>query len=182
MNLTPGKPLTYLWVGHGFKVHIPADAISSESGPVTLSIQASLSGDYQLPDDRVLVSAVYWLALHPPMKLSNKVTITIQHCASVNNGDSAFSFVTAKCTQKVLPYTFKPLSGGSFSDPHTGSIKVSHFSAYGVIGPEQATNYAFCTHYIHEKRNIYVAHISVTKNLKILLTVYCFHEISTGDF
>ena len=46
VEITPGKPLTYHWVGHGFEVHIPADAISSESGPVTLSIQASLSGDY----------------------------------------------------------------------------------------------------------------------------------------
>ena len=171
VEITPGKPLTYLWVGHGFKVHVPTDAISSESGPVTLSIQASLSGDYQLPDDRVLVSAVYWLALHPPVKFNDKVTITIQHCASVNNGDSAFSFVTAKCTQRERPYTFKSLPGGSFSNCQTGSIKVRHFSAYSVIGPEQATNYAFCTHYIHEMRNIYVAHISVTKNLKILLTV-----------
>ena len=46
LELTPGKQLTYHWEGHGFKVHVPAGAISSESVPVTLSIQASLSGDY----------------------------------------------------------------------------------------------------------------------------------------
>ena len=77
LEITPGEPLDYKWEDHGFKIHVPAGAIS---GPVTLSIQASLSGDYQLPDDRVLVSGVYWLALHPPMKFSEKVTITIQHC------------------------------------------------------------------------------------------------------
>ena len=93
VEITPGKPLTYHWVGHGFEVHIPAGAISSESGPVTLSIQASLSGDYQLPDDRVLVSGVYWLALHPPVMLSKSATISIQHCASNAASQPIFSSV-----------------------------------------------------------------------------------------
>ena len=77
VEITPGKQLTYHWEGHGFRVHVPVDAISSESGPVTLSIQASLSGDYQLPDDWVLVSGVYWLALHPPVMLSKSATISV---------------------------------------------------------------------------------------------------------
>ena len=171
VDIAPGKPLTYLWVGHGFKVHVPADAISSESGPVTLSIQASLSGDYQLPDDRVLVSGVYWLALHPPVKLFKKVTITIQHCASASDGDSKLAFITAKCTQAKLPYTFQPLSGGTFSAPDTGSIQVNHFSGFGTVGEKNSKFYAFRTYYIHERPNIYQAHISVTKNLKLILKV-----------
>ena len=100
VEITPGKSLTYHWVGHGFEVHIPAGAISSESGPVTLSIQASLSGDYQLPDDRVLVSGVYWLALHHPVMLSKSATISIQHCAC-----NAASQPSVNILQ---PYMFKP--------------------------------------------------------------------------
>ena len=158
IEVTPGQLFTYHWEGHGFKVHIPAGAISSESGPVTLSIQASLSGDYQLPDDRVLVSGVYWLALQPPVKFAEKATITIHHCAA----DSAISFITAKCTQETLPYTFKPLSGGCFSDPGFGTIEVDHFSAFAAVAKEAF--YAFCTFYVPQQINVYDAHITVTPN------------------
>ena len=59
IELTPGGPTSYYWERHGFKIDVPAGAVSTESGPVTLSIQASLSGDYQFPDDHTLVSGVY---------------------------------------------------------------------------------------------------------------------------
>ena len=169
LDLTPGKPLTYRWEGHGFEVHIPADAISDDIGPVTLSIQASLSGDYQLPDDdHVFVSGVYWLALHPHVKFTKEVTVTIEHCA-VSDADSAISFITAMCTQKTLPYLFKPLSGGSFSAAGTGTIEVDHFSAIGAVAKKSV--YAFCTYYIRKHINVYDAHITVTPNLKLHLKV-----------
>ena len=110
VEITPDQPLDFHWEGRGFKVHIPAGAIRRERGGVTLCIQASLSGDYQLPDDGVLVSGVYWLSLHPHVEFDNKVTISLQHCAS--DDDSSISFVTAKCTPETLPYTFKPLLPG----------------------------------------------------------------------
>ena len=76
IEFTQDQPLHFPWEGYGFKVHIPAGAISG--GPVTLCIQASLSGDYQLPDDDDydgVVSGVYWLSLHPPVKrFHEKVT------------------------------------------------------------------------------------------------------------
>ena len=166
--------LTCVWEGHGFKAHIPAGAISRERGPVTLCIQASLSGDYQLPDDGVLVSGVYWLSLQPLVKFNKKVTITIQHCAS---DDSELSFVTAKCTQKTRPYTFKPLPGGSFSQSGEGTIQVDHFSMFAVLFrkvfgyTEVKKRYAFCTYYIHKHLNCYEAHITVTPDLELQLKV-----------
>ena len=117
IEVPPDQPLDYHWEGHGFQVHIPAGAIVGERGPVTLCIQASLSGDYQLPVDGVLVSGVYWLSLHPHVeKFKKKVTITIQHCAS--DADSELAFVTAKCTQAMLPYTFKTLSSDHSDAKH----------------------------------------------------------------
>ena len=160
IELTPDQALDYHWEGHGFKVHIPAGAISEERGPVTLCIQASLSGDYQLPDDGVLVSGVYWLSLHPPVKRFNKkVALSLQHCSS--NDDSALSFVTAKCTQPV-PYAFKKLSKGSFSECRTAFIEVNSFSSFGVSG--KVSEYAFYTYYIPKQLNIYHVHITVTPN------------------
>ena len=162
--------MTYQWERFGFKVDIPAGAITTESGcgPVTMSIQASLSGEYQLPDDRVFVSGVYWIALSPPVKLAEKATISIQHCASEK--DDTLSFITAKCTQKNLPYQFKELPGGSFSEPGVGSIQVDHFSAFAISGREKYS-YAIHTYYVPRQLSIWEAHITVTPNLEIFLHV-----------
>ena len=169
IEITPDQPLDYHWVGHGFKVHIPAGAISEERGPVTLCIQASLSGDYQLPDDGVLVSGVYWLSLHPHVeRFSRKVTLSLQHCAS--DDDSTLSFVTAKCTQPV-PYAFKKLSKGSFSDCKTAIIEVNSFSAYTIQSDRGISDYAFCSYYIPKQLNVYNLHIAVTPNHELQLVV-----------
>ena len=134
---------------------------------MTLCIQASLSGDYQLPDDGVLVSGVYWLSLHPHVeRFDKKVTISFQHCAS---DDSSISFVTAKCTQETLPYTFKPLPGGAFSEKE-GSIQVNNFNAFTAILKESPYGkwYAFHVFYIHkQKLNEYEVHITVTEDLAL---------------
>ena len=161
IDITPDQPLDYHWEGHGFKVHIPAGAISEERGPVTLCIQASLSGDYQLPDDGVFVSGVYWLSLYPPVKrFGEKVTLSLKHCAS--DDDPELSFVTAQCTQKALPYTFKPLEGGYFSKSGSGTIHVDHFSGHGILGRRKAL-YAICTHYFRKNLpNHFQVRITVT--------------------
>ena len=169
IKITPDKPLDYHWVDHGLKVHIPAAAISGP--PVTLYIQASFSGDYKLPGDGDFVSGVYWFCLNSPVKrFQKKVTVTIQHCAS--HDDPTISFITAKCTQKTLPYTFKVLPGGSFSECRYGSAEVNHFSALAIFGRKKSS-YAFCTYYIgHAKKsNTYKAHITITPNLEKLLKV-----------
>ena len=169
IEIPPDWPLDYHWVGHGFKVHIPAGAISEERGPVTLCIQASLSGDYQLPDDGVLVSGVYWISLHPPVeKFHKNITVTIQHYASYN--DLTLSFVTANSTQMTLPYTFKAVSGGSFSQPRYGTLQVDYFSAMAISG-ERRSSYAFCTYYIPKALNVYHVHITVTPELEEWLYV-----------
>ena len=179
LDITPGKPLTYHWEGHGFEIHIPADAISYDSGPVTLSIQASLTGSYRLPDDdNVFVSGVYWLALCPHVKFVNKVTVTIQHCGSKDADSTPLSFVKAK-TQSTLPYIFKPLPGGSFSDSQkNGVIKIDHFCGIAVSG-KQKSFYALCTYYLHKQLNVYETHFTVTPDLelqlKVLICTFRFH-------
>ena len=175
VEITPDQPLDFHWEGHGFKVHIPAGAIRRERGRVTLCIQASLSGDYQLPGDGVLVSGVYWLSLHPHVeRFDKKVTISLQHCAS-DDENSILSFITTKCTQETLPYSFKPLPGGAFSD-NESTIQVDNFSAFsvvkliqGIINYIYGTKiYAFRVFYIRKQQpNEYEAHIIVTQNLEL---------------
>jgi hypothetical protein len=93
-----------------------------------------------------------------------KVTITLQHCASVD--DSTLTFITS--TQENPPYTFLPLPGGSFSESGHGTIDVDHFSPFGLIARRKS--YAFCTFYLPiEKPKTHEVHITVTPNLKIHL-------------
>jgi hypothetical protein len=82
-------------------------------------------------------------------------------------GDPALSFITAKCTQETLPYTFKTLPDGSFSEVREGTIEVNHFSSHAVEG--KISDYAFCTYYVSKQPNAYEAHITVTPNLKLQL-------------
>ena len=126
-------PLTYEWKGHGIKLHIPADALKPGTPTLTMSIQASLSGQYQLPDDTELVSGVYWVAF--PQRFSQPVTLELQHCACLEHPDqlSSLFFITAKCNQKTLPYQFQSLPGGVFStNTLYGAIELSRFSGFGV--------------------------------------------------
>ena len=165
IEMLPGKSLSYDW--SGFTVDIPPGAIPDDGVPVTMNIQASLNGKFQFPDDRVLVSGVYRISLHPPVKFAQKVTVHIQHCGSA---DSALSFVTTKHTQKSLPYTFEYLSGGSFSEGSIGTIKVDHFCEVAIVGQEKS-KYAIHTYYIPKGVNIYVAHITVTTRLELAIQV-----------
>ena len=144
---------------------------------MTLCIQASLSGDYQLPDDGVLVSGVYWLSLHPHVeRFDKKVTVSLQHCAS--DDDSSISFVTAKCTQETLPYTFKPLlPGGSFDVSGEGTVLVDHFSAL-VVSAGHIFEYAVCTYYLPmQVHNITHIHITVIPHLYIKLKVFMMKNL-----
>ena len=179
VDIHPENGLYYKWEKKGIEITIPAGAISTDSGPVTLSMQESYSGNYKFPDGSVLVSGVYWLALNPSVKFAQKATIRIQHCAGA---DSALFFVTAKCTQETLPYQFEQLSGdiSTYTDcsstiPYDyGCIQVEHFSAVAVVA-KQISFYAFCTYYLpREEPNHYETHITVTPNLEQHVEVcYC---------
>ena len=167
VEITPDQPLDFHWEGHGFKVHIPAGAIGRERGRVTLCIQASLSGDYQLQDDGVLVSGVYWLSLHPHVeRFDKKVTISLQHCASDDDSDSALTFVRAKCTQTMLPYVFESLQEGVFSTHGYASIETTAFSGFGVRG--KGIECAISLHYFcKDSQYPYEAHITVIPDLNL---------------
>ena len=133
LEVIPGIPLTFEWKGHGMKLYVPADALKPDTPTLTMTIQASLSGQYQFPDDTELVSGIYWIAF--PRRFSRPVILELQHCAYLEHPDqlSSLSFFTAKCNQKTLPYQFQPLSGGVFSTSTSyGTIDLYHFSGVGV--------------------------------------------------
>ena len=97
-------------------------------------MKASLSGQFQFPEDTECTSGIYWIA--SPYTFEKPVTVEIQH--SVTKPEhlqhpSSLTFIVAKCTQEDLPYKFKTLSGGVFSpSSQYGSIKLTHFSGVGT--------------------------------------------------
>ena len=174
VSILPGKRHHFKLLGKGIEIEFPAGAVSE---PVTLDSHGSYSGEYELPDNSVLVSGVYWLALNPPVKFAKKITIRIQHCA---DADSVPFFVTARRSQEILPYKFWPLSGGEFTYPDCGSttsygygcIQVEHFCAVAVAARKKSF-FAFRTYYIPSSEpNDYEVHITVTPNLEPCVEVY----------
>ena len=128
------EPVGLEFEGYGFKLHVPEHSLPPEVSETQLNMQISLSGQFQLPPNCELISAVYWVS--SPHEFMKPVTVEIQHCAALSSGKqcSQLTFVHTKCTQKELPYIFKEKVGGVFSPNSSyGSLSLSHFSGIGIV-------------------------------------------------
>ena len=137
VELTPGEPLDFHWKGHGLKLYIPADALTLNTPapePITMTIRASINGQFLLPSDLELVSGIYWVSFSK--RFSKPVTLSVQHCCNLEDADqvSSLCFVTTKCTQEELPYNFKKMTGSSAFSTEScyGTIELTHFCGVGI--------------------------------------------------
>ena len=173
VTLAAGEGCTYEWKGHGLRLLVPEDALEPHFPPATITIQASLSGHYHLPDHTQLVSGVYWISF--PGKFSRPVTLEVQHCASLQpvHEMTSLTFVTARCTQETLPYNFRPLTGGVFSaDSRFATIELSHFSSFAVVsGDSENKRYRAHTYYIPRSPTTWHMHLAIICNLELFLQV-----------
>ena len=120
--------------GYGFKLHVPEGSLPEEVSKTQLNVRVSLSGQFQLPSNCELASAVYLVS--SSNKLMKSVTVGIQHCAALSSDKqcSQLTFIHGECTQEELPYKFKEQEGGVFSlNSSYGSISVSNFSWIGIV-------------------------------------------------
>ena len=120
--------------GYGFKLHVPEGSLPAEVSESKLTVRVSLSGQFQMPPDCELISAVYWV--YSPHKFTKPLTIEIQHCAVLSSDQqcSQLAFVSTKCTQKELPYMFRMRDGGVFSHRSSyGSLSLTQFSGFGIV-------------------------------------------------
>ena len=105
LKVVPGEPLNYHWKGHGLRLHIPADALDPSTPPLIMRIQASLSGQFKLPDDMDLVSGVYWIYF-PAGVLKKPVTLELQHCAYLEQTELDLPLL---CHFQMQPTTSLPV-------------------------------------------------------------------------
>ena len=130
-TLTP-EAQSFEFTGYGFKLHVPKCSLPAKVSETQLNVRVSLSGQFQLPTDCELISAVYWVSC--PHKFTKPLVVEIQHCAALSSDNQCeqLTFVRTMCTQKELPYTFTE-EGGVFSHHSSyGSLSLSHFSGVGV--------------------------------------------------
>ena len=142
----PNDGGTLEWKGYGLKLHVPEHSCSlqANSEECRIIIRASLSGAFKLPDDTELLSPIFWMSVADGQKFLKPVTLEIQHCASrheIEDEDESsladLSFMSAESFAEVghLPYIFKALEGGVFTDYSSyGSIQLTQLSGVGVAG------------------------------------------------
>ena len=154
---------------NGLKLHIHAGSLPEGLQQCTIFIKASLAGEYEIPKNTSLVSAFFWLHCEPQCTFTKPITVEIQHC-STKQDLSKLKIVRAFCSQKLLPYKFKPLEGGRFdADTSYGAIEVTHFSGFGVTenNPDSKKLYYnqlfYCSNPSQQRHDIHIIYTWNTK-------------------
>ena len=93
-------------------------------------MQVALSGKFELQEDGVLVSAVYFFSHDMGDKeLRHSVTLDMQHCANTSS-------LNDLCVVKSIgvSYKFKIFPGGNFTHSEGyGVINLRRFSGYSIL-------------------------------------------------
>ena len=132
LEIIGAKQQKLSWEGYGFHIAVPDRAVSSDV-TISLAVKCILSGQFELPEDAHLVSAIYWVSASE--MLQKEVSVHIQHAAIISSEEEAsnFKFIVGKCSQKNLPYTFKIISGGFSPQSQLATISVKQFSFFAAI-------------------------------------------------
>ena len=176
-----GRARSFIWRRFGFKMHLPDHALPAGVNECRLHIKASLSGQFQFPEDTECVSGIYWIA--SPYTFVKPVTVEIQHCVikpELLQHPSSLTFIVAKCTQEDLPYRFHILDGGVFSsNSQYGSIELTQFSGVGVafqslmqwFGLKNARSYCARLYYSSSGTHSWEVYFAIMCNLELHIGV-----------
>ena len=114
-----------------------------------VAFKAIAHGQFHFPENTQLVSGVYAIAM--TRKLLRPAIIEMEHCVHLESTEQCnrLSFVKAYCTQRDLPYTFKPLKGGHFSpESRIGKISLCRFSQVAITqeGVSPGSDHVYLAH------------------------------------
>ena len=119
------------WEEYGLRITIPHEAVPLYD-TVEIAITALVGGEFILPEDTELVSAVY--AISVSKQFLKPVQLEIQHCVSIEEpADSNYlSFATAPSDEASCE--FQSVEGGEFSiGSRYGSIYITEFSRWSIF-------------------------------------------------
>ena len=118
-----------VWEGYGLRLYIPHNSLPEDVKQCHLQMQVALSGKFDLPEDCILVSAVYSFSHDLGDKeLRHSVTLEMQHCANT-------SALKDLCVVRSIdvPYKFEIIPGGDFTQSNGyGVINLRRFSRYSI--------------------------------------------------
>ena len=116
-----------IWDGYGLRVRIPRGSMPKGRSHCQLKVGVAVSGEFQLPENGIPTSAVYWLSHDLLEELQNPITLEIQHCVT-NSALNGLCVVRASTLSHNLPYKFEQLEGGVFAlNTGYGAIELHHF-------------------------------------------------------
>lgn len=135
----------FSWPEYGLNLHIPENILPEGVQQCSIVIKPRIMGDYKLPEDSYLVSAVYSIKCIPKCQFLKPVTLEIQHCAKPKNTHK-LSFVRAiRSSSEQKTSFFHVVEAGENSQtdsilyscfPHHtsyGFVELSKFCQFGVI-------------------------------------------------
>ena len=121
-------PQKLVWPGYGFFLEIPAGALPP--GVIaSIFVKAISRGKFSLPENSMLISAVYWISCSEVF--IKDVSLNIQHCAIFSN-DSNFRFIIARSSQNP-PYEVVEEDGVFSTHTQYATILRKRFCMVGVI-------------------------------------------------
>ena len=126
-----GEAFSFTWKDHGFKLHLPENALPPDISECFIKVRAALSGQFQFPDGAELVSGIY--SIHSSHSFTQSVTVEIEHFSTTDTPEEAEELSFVVSTGDQLPSQFHPLKDGIFPvHSRYGAIEVPHFCKYGV--------------------------------------------------
>ena len=130
-------PQKLVWSGYGFNIEVPAGALPP-GVTASVAVKAIMKGQFSLPKNSELISAIYWV-LCSEVFLKD-VAVNIQHCAVISNDEESkkFKFIIAKCSQD-LPYKFVERAGVFNAYTQYATIQRKRFSIISATGPADDT-------------------------------------------
>lgn len=77
-----GVPQDFENEKYGYKMHFPDNALPPEVDECQVHVESSLCGQFQFPENTVLISGVYWITTG--QKFVEPVIVEFQHRANQN--------------------------------------------------------------------------------------------------
>ena len=144
-----------IWEGYGLKLHIPSNSLPEGHSQCQLKVEVGLSGDFELPENGVLVSAVYSFShdLGDEALLRQPVTLQMEHCAATSAVDY-LSIIRANTSSN----TFNYVPGGDFGSVEGYAvIKLHSFSRFSTFLKKHLLPQSFSV--IKYSANLYYTYI-----------------------
>ena len=129
----------FTWGEFGLNIHIPEKSLPEGVQVVRFQIKSTITGDFQLPQDTHLVSAIYSIRCSPKCQFTKPLTLEVQHCAKQeNNHKLSFIRSTSGSSFHIIEPGENLLTENIFCSHflrHTsyGFVELDKFCKFGIV-------------------------------------------------